>query len=125
MRGRFLERFTPHVSRVQGGEYPSSEEGTRQSYLFNGNRFAAVASQEIQRGRPWSATMIFTFSDIYASAAQRAQCTVLENPENRHPCSKDVGVRSLAPTPLSFEQLTEAHLIPPNLERAPLESIGP
>ena len=25
----------PHVSRVQSGEYPSSAEGTRQSYLFN------------------------------------------------------------------------------------------
>jgi hypothetical protein len=25
----------PHVSRVQGGEYPSSAEGTRQSCLFN------------------------------------------------------------------------------------------
>lgn len=25
----------PHVSRVQGGEYPSSMEGTRQSCLFN------------------------------------------------------------------------------------------
>lgn len=42
MRGRFLERFTPHISRVQGGEYPSSEEGTRQSCLPNGSRFATV-----------------------------------------------------------------------------------
>jgi hypothetical protein len=25
----------PHVLRVQSGEYPSSAEGTRQSYLFN------------------------------------------------------------------------------------------
>lgn len=25
----------PHVSRVQSGEYPSSAEGTRQSYLFD------------------------------------------------------------------------------------------
>jgi hypothetical protein len=44
---------------------------------------------------------------------------------NLHLCSKDVGVRGLTPPPLSFEQLTEAHLIPPNLERAPLETIEP
>ena len=125
MRGRFLERFTPHVSQVQGGEYPSSEEGTRQSYLFNGNRFAAVASQEIQRGRPWSATMIFTFSGIYASAAQRAQCTVLENPGIGIRAAKTSGKEVSRRPLLSFAQLTEAHLIPPNFERAPFESIEP
>ena len=45
-RGKFFERFTPHVSRVQNGEYRSSEEGTRQSCLFNGSRFVTVASRD-------------------------------------------------------------------------------
>jgi hypothetical protein len=68
--------------------------------------------------------MIFTFSGIYASAAQRAQCTVPENPESASVQQRRRGKRSRA-DPLSFKQLTEAHLIQPNLERAPLETIEP
>ena len=71
MRGRFLEPFTPHVSRVQGEDYPSSEEGTRQSYLFSISRFATVVSRDNRmRQAIVSAMVVLTFNGIPVSAAQ-------------------------------------------------------
>ncbi len=44
----------PHVSRVQGGEYPSSKKGTRQSYLFN----SVIANDETPHLRCFQHTWV-------------------------------------------------------------------
>jgi hypothetical protein len=85
MRGRFVERFMPHIMDSRR-RIPQQQGGNK--------------------AKPFVQRKLFRDSGAGESL-------------NRHPCSKDIGVRHRVPPFLSFEHLAEAHLIPSELKGAP------